>query len=310
MPYSRIVVICPTYNAGHRWSEWCRVINSQILDFKTVIIDSGSRDDTILLAKNSGFDVIQIPNKDFNHAGTRNQAIEYAVNKYVPELVVLLTQDSLLSSSEVLERLIVPFEDSNVVAVYGRQLPHADANPLAEHARLFNYGENSYVRNKASIPFYGLKTAFISNSCAVYRIDTFNEFGGFPDGLILGEDTCLAAKFILGGYSIGYASDAIVYHSHNYTLYEEFKRYFDFGVLHASQDWLTNEFGVVEGEGLRFAKSEISHCFTRGALLWLANSIIRSMLKITAYKIGKKFHYLPVFISKKLSMDRNYWSFR
>ena len=201
MSHYKVAVICPTYNAGRRWSEWCRVVNSQTLDFKTVIIDSGSRDDTILVARSSNFDVIQIPNSDFNHAGTRNYAIGYAVKKYGAELVILLTQDAFLFSSEVLERLISPFEDPNIVAVYGRQLPHADANPLAEHARLFNYDENSYSRDKASIPYYGLKTAFISNSCAVYRVDTFNEFGGFPDGLIFGEDTCLVAKFIFVSFA-------------------------------------------------------------------------------------------------------------
>ena len=52
------------------------------------------------------------------------------------------------------------------------------------------------------------------------------------------------------GYRVGvYRGGGVVYHSHNYTVAQEFKRYFDLGVFFEKQRWLLDEFGRPEGEG-------------------------------------------------------------
>lgn len=305
----KITVICPTLNAGPNWASWCSKLNSQNLEAHVVIVDSTSTDETVAIAEKYKFEVLQIDGSEFNHATTRNHAAKYAMNRFQSDILIMLTQDAILASDETLENLITPFyKDEKIGATYGRQLPHSDASPLAAHARNFNYGENSYIRDRSSIPKFGLKTAFLSNSCAAYRTDIFTKMGGFPEGLIFGEDTCLAAKIILAGYKVGYCAEAAVYHSHNYTLKEEFSRYFDIGVLHATQEWLLRDFGVVEGEGVRFAKSELTFCLKQGRILWMANSVIRSILKYLGYKLGLSFEKIPTGLVKKFSMDKNYWN--
>ena len=80
--------------------------------------------------------------------------------------------------------------------------------------------------------------AFISNSFAAYRVSVLKEVGGFPDDVIFGEDMFVATKMLKAGYKIAYAAGACVYHSHDYSLWQEMKRYFDMGVFHAREPWI------------------------------------------------------------------------
>jgi len=66
---------------------------------------------------------------------------------------------------------------------------------------------------------------------ADYRKSTLEEIGWFKNNLILGEDTYAETKLLVAGYKLAYIAKAKVYHFHNYTIWEEFKRYFDIGVF-------------------------------------------------------------------------------
>jgi rhamnosyltransferase len=290
------------------WSSWIKSLESQSsVKFDTIQIDSSSEDGSKQHSKDAGYYVITIPKSEFNHAGTRNKAAREAKEKYNPDILVFLTQDALLESKEALNNILKPFEDEGISAVCGRQLPHADADPIAKHSRLFNYKSSSFQNAREDIASRGLKTAYMSNSFAAYRYTSFEECGGFPEGLIFGEDMFLAAKMILAGYKTYYAGDATVKHSHNYTLKEEFCRYFDIGVFHSSQPFLLEEFGNPSGEGLKFAFSEFKYCLKHGGTYWAINSIIRTGLKFFGYKLGKVYQALPIGLNQRLSMDTNYW---
>ena len=56
---------------------------------------------------------------------------------------------------------------------------------------------------------------------------------------------------ILAGYKVAYCAEATVRHSHNYTPWEEFRRYFDTGVFHACEPWIQQQLGGASGEGLQ-----------------------------------------------------------
>ena len=65
----------------------------------------------------------------------------------------------------------------------------------------------------------------------------------------------VAARRLKAAYKIAYAADACVYHSHDYSLWREMKRYFDMGVFHAHESWIREEFGGAEVEGMKFVVS-------------------------------------------------------
>ena len=198
------------------------------------------------------------------------------------------------------------FDDGNVMAAYGRQLPATNATPPAAHARIFNYPSESIIKSADVISFLGIKTAFISNSFAVYRVAHLREQGGFPEKVIFAEDMFLGAKIISSSGKIAYCAQATVYHSHNYSLVQEFRRYFDAGVFHAQNTWLRDLVGRVEGEGLRFVVSEMGFLW-KYAPLWIPVSIVSTLLKWCGFKLGLHYEWLPKSWLPAFSMNKKYW---
>jgi len=229
-----------------------------------LVIDSSSEDDTVAMAQKDDFKVHRINRIDFNHGATRQLGIE----KIGPaDIVIFLTQDAILARSDALENLVAALDDESIGCVYGRQLPHEDAGPIATHARLFNYPPESQIKTKDNIPKLGIKAAFMSNSFAAYRRDALMEIGGFPRETDFGEDSFVAARMIMSGYKIAYCADALVYHSHDYSIGEEYRRYFEVGKFHGRESWMISYFGKAEAEGVKFLLSELKYLIVRNPFL-------------------------------------------
>ena len=279
-------LIVPTRNAGSQWQIWLASLKLQsVTPSSIVMVDSSSEDNTVSEALRAGISVHIIDKCKFNHGGTRNEAVSLSSEC---DVLVFLTQDAIFNSPLDLYSLLSIFSDPDVAAVCGRQLPHHDANPLATHARLYNYPEESRIKSAADIPQLGLKVAFMSNSFAAYRRDVFEKLGGFPKNTILAEDMYMASKMILAGYKVAYCAEAAVRHSHNYTPWEEFRRYFDTGVFHACEPWIQEKLGGASGEGLHFVKSELLYLWHH-APLWIPRALLTTGCKLLGYKLGK--HY-------------------
>lgn len=297
-------IVIPTYNGGEIWINAANSLKAQRADFdKILIIDSGSSDNTVQIAKDAGFDVVSIQSSEFNHGATRNLGMRL-INC---DIVFLLTQDAILEENAI-KTLSQVFNDSNIAVAYGRQLPHDNANPLAKHARLFNYKSNSYIYGIEDIRKHGIKTAFTSNSFAAYRTEYFEKVGGFPEKTIFGEDMFFTAKAILSGYKIAYVADAIVKHSHNYSPVQEFRRYFDTGVFHQKESWIKSSFGKAESEGIRLVISELCFLWNNKKMFWIPIALINDFFKISGYKIGANYQKLPFSIVKWISMNKQYWN--
>ncbi len=298
-------LLVPTLNAGSRWTEWINALQAQTFQpSRVLVIDSSSTDKTITLALNAGFDVVPIERSEFNHGGTRRQGVGLLDPRV--EFVVFMTQDAILTNRDALANLLTAFQDDMTGATYGRQLPSLDANALAYHARLFNYPDNPRTVRLTSRDTLGIKACFMSNSFAAYRVSDLRAVGGFPENVILGEDTAVAARLLLAGKAIRYQSDACVYHSHNYASLEEFRRYFDTGVFHARERWLLEAFGGASGEGLRFVRSELRYLIREAPWL-IPSALLRTVLKLAGYRLGRAEDRLPLKLKRHLSMFRNYW---
>lgn len=297
-------VIVPTFNADSMWVNWINALLATGQNVKDIyIIDSGSSDNTVLQSRNAGFNVKQIELATFNHGGTRQMGVT-DLKDY--DFVIFLTQDAILCEKESLESILKPFESEDVAAVCGRQLRRMRAGPIESHARLFNYPKKSIQRSMGDVGLYGLKTAFISNSFAAYRISALNKVGGFPDDVIFGEDMYVAAKMLLAGYKIAYVADACVYHSHGYSLWQEMQRYFDMGVFHASEPWIRKELGGAEGEGIKFVVSEVNYLL-KNAFWLIPEGILRTLIRYIGFRLGLLERRLPLGLKKRLAMNKSYF---
>jgi len=303
----QVALIVPTLNAGKIWQAWLEAFSEQTLRPKhAMVIDSGSADVTIELATKYGFQVYTIAKEHFDHGGTRQLAADLLPEA---ELLIYMTQDAVLARPDALERLVQAFEDPGVGVAYGRQLPHPGAGPIGAHARLFNYPAHSEVRSQQDIASKGLKAAFNSDSFACYRRRALEQVGGFPRDIIFGEDSYVAAKMLLSGWKVAYVAEAQVYHSHDYSLRQEFERYFDIGVFHARERALLAAFGRAEGEGLRFLRSEMAYLL-QNAPQKIPSALLRTVLKYGAYRLGRSEAYLPGWLKRHLAMNKKYFARR
>ena len=298
-------IIIPTRNPGLLWSSCLSSIDGQKYFVQGLVVDSSSTDGTECIALPTGWRRMCIPASDFGHGKTRNMALQFLPSNI--DIVVFMTQDAILADTEVLHRIILEFNDPTVACAYGRQLPHFKANPLATHSRAFNYPAASRTLSMADQPQLGLKTCFFSNSFAAYRLADLMAVGGFPPNAILGEDMSVAARLLMTGKRVAYVAEACVYHSHNYTLAQEFRRYFDIGVFHARSPWLMQAFGGADGEGMRFVCSELTYVWRYGPV-WISISIGSIFAKWLGYKLGRIESYLPVTLKRWCSMHKGYWS--
>lgn len=299
-----MALLIPVYFGGREFRRFitsCRILTH--IPAHVLVIDSGSTDGSVETAQAAGFEVIRIANETFGHGSTRQMGMEHLSNY---PFVVCMTQDTIFAEADALLHLRSAFNLPNIGAVYGRQLPRPDAGAIEAHARLFNYPEISRVQNLASSRFEGIKAAFNSNSFAAYRQTALRTVGGFPEHVILGEDSFVAGKMVLAGLSVAYSAEARVFHSHHYSLRQEFSRYFDIGVFHDQATWLREAFGKAEGEGMRFLSSELRYV-SRHAPWRLLESLVRTGIKYLGYSLGQRQAKLSDKWCMRLSMHKNFW---
>jgi len=303
-PLERCCIIVPTLNAVGVMDRLLPALRHQgVPGARIYVIDSSSDDATVARAKEIGARVEVIRRSSFNHGGTRRYA---CARMPEAEFLVFLTQDAIPASTDAVARLLAAFADPGVGMVYGRQLPRPAAKGIERHARLCNYPSASQVRSLADRGRYGVRTVFCSNSFAAYRRSALETVGGFPEDMFFGEDQVVAGKLLLGGWKLAYQADACVYHSHGYTVGEEFKRYFDIGVFHARSPWILETFGKVEGEGMRYLRSEIGY-LARQEPLSIPSALLRTLVKYTAYHLGRREARLSAKWKSRLSMQPRYW---
>lgn len=297
-------LVVPTRNPGPLWSQWSAAVQAQQPGVLGLVVDSSSTDGTDFSALPGGWQCLCIAAADFNHGATRNLALQHVPQDI--EVVVYMTQDALLASANAIQALVASLADPEISCAYGRQLPHTDATPVAAHARAFNYPPTSRVVSVADKDRFGLKTCFMSNSFAAYRLADLQAVGGFPSDVILGEDMAVAARLLMTGKRVAYVAEACVYHSHNYTVLQEFRRYFDTGVFHARTPWLLHTFGGVRGEGLRFVRSELAYLW-RNAPGRIPSAMLRTWVKWFGYRLGRLEKSLPWRFKRWCSMHKAYW---
>lgn len=302
----KTALVIPTLNGGNKFAELLNSLRDQHFIFdRRIVIDSGSKDDTVLLAKNNGFDVLSINPVDFNHGGTRQLVVNMLSDI---EIIIFVTQDVIISRNDSLQKLVSAFNNPSTGAAYGRQLPHTSAKVIGAHARYFNYPPKSIIKSFEDRAQLGIKTTFISNSFAAYRREALIAMGGFPEKVILSEDTYVAAKMLLAGWKIAYCADAQVHHSHDYDIISEFRRYFDTGVFYGRERWIRDTFGGAEGEGVRFLLSEIKCIWHQGSKMLIPVSILRNALKFIAFQLGLRESRIPKQLIRRMSMHKGFWN--
>ena len=175
----------------------------------------------------AGARVSTIPPSEFNHGLTRNQAIASSRGA----LVVLLTQDAVPADETWLEALLTPFDDEEVAGAYARQLPRPEADVLtrrnlerwvsgvAQPRRQRITDRASYLRLH---PMERYKLCCFDDVCSALRRSVWERIP--YEWAYFGEDLDWGKKALEAGWTLAYEPAAAVVHSHDRSVWYEYKR--------------------------------------------------------------------------------------
>jgi rhamnosyltransferase len=262
---ARVSVAIPTKNGGARFGECLAAIRAQILDrpYEIVVIDSGSTDSTLRYCREFGVRLLEIDPASFNHGLTRNQAIAAAEGEYV----ALLTHDAVPLGTDWLQRLVDALDETpGAAGAYGQQVMRADVTPY-QRWRLEQWAATRQARVVQQIAdgaaFERLtpleKLALVAfddvNSCIRRRVWETIPFARVE----FGEDIDWGLRVLRAGHAIVYEPRARVEHSHNDSIWRDFKR------VYADHRNLNRLFGMQQVPTM----SAVARCTVGGvSVLW------------------------------------------
>jgi rhamnosyltransferase len=270
---------------------------------RVLVVNSSSQDGTVELARAMGAETLVVPRRDFNHGSTR----ELARKTLATDIVVMITPDAIASGPEMLAALVAPMlADPAIGLSYARQLPHDGADFFETFPRAFNYPAQSEVRTPDDVARLGPAAFFCSDSCAAWSNAALDTIGGFETTLTA-EDTIAAARLLAAGYKLAYTAEALVQHSHRYTLGQEFRRYFDTGLMRRHYRGLLLRHAGDGRRGAGFMRAML------GELAWarpqlIPYAIAQACAKLLGYKIGFHASGAPGWLKRRLSSQDYFWS--
>lgn len=172
-----------------------------------IVVDSGSTDSTLQIIKKHQIKLLQIAERTFTYGRSLNLGASEAQGDFV----VNLSAHALPRDKKWLTNLIAGFEDTDVAGVYGRQVSNGHLNPFEARRNKEFFGEERLIftsRGKTS-----LQKLHFSNANSAIRKEIWQRFN-FNERVQYAEDILWQNEVIQGGFSIVYAPDSVVYHTH------------------------------------------------------------------------------------------------
>ena len=267
-----------------------------------ILIDSGSTDGTLHIARRFPVRIEQIAPEDFHHARTRNFAAALASG----EVLVFLSQDAIPASDTWLASMLSNFDDASVGAVYGRQVAKSFSSAERQDLLETVYGERRLVKDPALGNHLGYRFYHFSDANSAIRKSVW-EFTRFPEDLAVFEDIGIAKRILDAGWKIVYEPRACVLHSHQHSTVGLFKRYFDIGfTLKHLRIWNKPGIGAsMLRDANKLLKRKISPSPGAGRRV-AAGGICQDVAKSLGLVLGLNERYLPLAVKRHLSAHQIY----
>jgi rhamnosyltransferase len=237
-------------------AETLDLLFQQKMDFSLIVFDNASTDGTIEEVRKYTDRIVQIPAGQYIPGKVLNQGMRQAES----EFVVFLNSDCPPQHGDWLERLLAGFDSDDVAAVFGQQMPRLDCKLLyiKDTEATFGDGRNQkYWRHCFSMASSAIRKSLWDKM-------------PFDKALQFSEDIDWTWRARQKGYLICYIPDAIVMHSHNYTLTQLYKRQYGEGKAEADIfEWPAWHRNILRYSILPYVRQVLSdwrYCLKRGAL--------------------------------------------
>jgi len=183
------------------------------IDLELVLVDSGSTDRTIDIAKAHNCQIFHIEKSEFTFGRSLNIGCEGALG----DILVFISAHCIPKGTAWLSMLTAPLLSQQCDFVYGRQEGLENITRFSEHEVFAHYfGEKSELQQEG----FFCNNANSAITRAVWEKYRFDET---VTGL---EDMVLAKALHNQGGQIGYVADASVTHIHEETLQQVHRRYY------------------------------------------------------------------------------------
>ena len=247
---------------------------------KLLNIDSGSTDGTVDVIREYTDRLIQIRPEDYIPGRVLNRGLRETDGP----VVVFLNSDATPLHDDWLSKLLAAVSGENVAAAYGRQTSRHDTWPLFHKDNERAFGDGHVAA--------GWTHFFSMASSAVVRSVWAEQ--PFDESIPYSEDVEWSYRARQAGYLIRYAPDAVVAHSHNYTLAQSWKRHRGEGAADAcifpDLDARMRLPRVLASAGVEVVR-DVTWCVRSGRPMGLA-------------------HAIPLRLAQRLGRYQGYWQER
>ena len=304
MPEKTMEAVIPVYKPGRELSRLLTRLDRQTIPLAKIHLmhTTDGEELTGLPELGTPVEVHPVGIREFDHAGTRDQGFSLCRSDYI----LCMTQDAIPVDRHMIENLLAAFDDETCGLAYARQVAHKEHGAIEQYTRCFNYPDEDRLQNQDRLEELGIKTYFCSDACALYRWDLYEQLGGFEQPAIFNEDMVYAYNLIQAGYSIRYQAGARVYHSHRYSLSQQFRRNFDLGVSQAQHPKIFRAVSSTS-EGKRLVAGTAKNLIRHHHFLSLPRLVAVSGAKWLGYKAGRHYRHFPSVLVRSFTMNKNYW---
>ncbi len=223
---TKVTVVVPTLNAGAYMHPLLAKLKSQygIRDCELIVVDSGSSDNTVGVARLAGATVVEIPPEDFTHAYSRNKGADIATGDYL----LFMTQDAVPLTDRWLWEMVTAIKQNDIVAVTCGEYPRSNVDLFHRvmswhHRQALDLNVDRVLSwDESCASFIGLRgNAQLNNVAMLINRDIFDKYRFAAP---YAEDLELGIRLIKDGFKLGYLNRTRVLHSHTRTPYYFLKR--------------------------------------------------------------------------------------
>lgn len=211
----KVSIVIRTLNEERYLEKLLIMISRQkVRDFQveTVLIDSGSTDNTIEIARRYNCKITNIRKEEFSFGRALNRGCDFASG----DILVFISGHCVPVDEHWLQDLCQPLIDEKAVYSYGRQI--GDHNSNYSETRIFA----KYFPENSAIPQNGF---FCNNANSALLRSTWSIYP-FDEELTGLEDMELAKRLVSEGKKIAYVAEAAVFHHHSES-WEQVRRRFE-----------------------------------------------------------------------------------
>jgi len=199
----RASIIIRTLNESEHLDDLLTLVSRQVtsdLEIETIVIDSGSTDGTVEIARAHGAILTTIAKSEFSFGRSLNRGCAIATG----DVLVFISGHCVPVDTDWLQDLCQPVLSGQVAYVYGRQIGDDDSN--YSERRIFA----KYFPDTSALPQDGF---FCNNANAALSRSIWKSHP-FDEDLTGLEDMDLAKRLVGAGLKIGYMARATVFHHH------------------------------------------------------------------------------------------------